>query len=142
MVKGLEKLKPIPHRLQLIETNGIYVLDDGYNCSPKSAQEAIEALKRFGGRKCIVTPGIIECGVLEEKINGALGAEIAKAGFDKVIFVGETLVGVVKRGYDEAGGNVEKCAKARTLDEARKLLSTWLVPGDAVLFLNDLPDVY
>ena len=142
ILRGLEKLKPIPHRLQLIENNGVYILDDGYNCNPKSAQEGIEALQRFGGRKCIVTPGIVECGVLEEKINGELGANIAKADFDKVIFVGETLVNVVKRGYDEAGGNAEKCLKVKSLDEAKKHLATWLNTGDAVLFLNDLPDVY
>ena len=142
IVRGIEKLKPVPHRLQLIENNGVYILDDGYNCNPRSAREAIEALKRFGGRKCIVTPGIVECGVLEERINGELGEEIAKADFDKVIFVGETLVNVVKRGYDAAGGSAEKCVKAKSLDDAKKQLSTWLQTGDAVLFLNDLPDVY
>ena len=142
IVRGVEKLKPIPHRLQLIENKGIYILDDGYNCNPESAVEAIEALKRFGGRKCIVTPGIVECGVLEKTINGALGEKIAKANFEKVIFVGPTLVDAVKSGYEAAGGDLDKCIGAYTLESAQKLLSAWLQPGDAVLFLNDLPDVY
>lgn len=142
IVQGIEKLEPIPHRLQLIENGGVYILDDGYNCNPKSAEAAIEALKRFGSRKCIVTPGIVECGVLEEKINGELGEKIAKANFEKVILVGDTLVGAVKRGYEKAGGDLEKCIGAHTLESAQKLLAAWLKPGDAVLFLNDLPDVY
>jgi UDP-N-acetylmuramoyl-tripeptide--D-alanyl-D-alanine ligase len=142
IVRGVEKLQPVAHRLQLIENGGVYILDDGYTCNPKGAEEAIEALKRFGGRKCIVTPGIVECGILEQKINGELGEKIAKANFEKVILVGETLVGAVKNGYENAEGDKEKLSTAKTLEGAKALLSEWLQAGDAVLFLNDLPDLY
>lgn len=142
ILRGVEKLQPIPHRLQLIESGGVYILDDGYNSNPKGAEEAIAALQRFSGRKCIVTPGIVECGILEEKINGELGAKIAAAGFDKTILVGNTLVGAVKKGYENAGGNMDCLEKAETLEKAQELLRDFLQAGDAVLFLNDLPDVY
>ena len=142
IVRGVEKLKPIPHRLQLIENGGVYILDDGYNCNPKGAEEAIMALKRFSGKKYIVTPGIIECGILEEKINGELGEQLAVAGFDKVILVGNTLVNAVKNGYEKAGGDTSKLIKVETLDKAQDALKEFLQEGDAVLFLNDLPDVY
>ena len=140
--RGISKLQPIPHRLQLLKSNGVYILDDGYNCNPKGAKEAISALKRFSGRKCIVTPGIVECGVLEEKINGELGEEIAKADLDKVILVGDTLIGAVKSGFEQAGGNMKRLTSVQTLIAAQVALADWLVEGDAVLFLNDLPDVY
>lgn len=140
--RGIAKLEPIPHRLQLIQANGVYILDDGYNCNPIGAKEAIAALSRFAGRKCIVTPGLVECGVLEQDINFALGEEIAKAELDYVILVGETLVGAVKKGYQSAGGDMEKLRMARNLKEAKPLFSDWLQKGDCVLFLNDLPDVY
>ncbi len=142
IARGIEKLEPIQHRLQLIEENGVYILDDGYNCNPKSAEEGIEALKRFGGRRCIVTPGIVECGVLEVAINQELGERIAKAQFDKVILVGDTLVGSVKDGYEAGDGARERCVCVKTLEDAKAELSKWLQQGDAVLFLNDLPDVY
>jgi UDP-N-acetylmuramoyl-tripeptide--D-alanyl-D-alanine ligase len=142
IVQGVEKLQPIPHRLQLIENGGIYILDDGYNCNPKGAEEAITALMRFSGRKCVVTPGIVECGVLEEKINGDLGEKLAKAGLDKTILVGNTLVGAVKKGYERAGGDMAVLEKVETLEKAQELLKEFLQEGDAVLFLNDLPDVY
>ena len=141
IARGLAKMQPIPHRLQLLENNGIYVLDDGYNCNPRSATEALAALSRFEGRKCIVTPGIVECGVLEEKINGELGRKIAAECFDLVILVGDTLVGAVKNGYLE-NGDAERLKLVRELEEAKEFLSSWLQKGDAVLFLNDLPDVY
>ena len=140
--KGLKKIQPTPHRLQLLQSNGVYILDDSYNCNPVGAAEAIAALGRFSGRKCIVTPGIVECGILEEEINGVLGEQIAKANFDKTILVGETLVGCVKNGYKAAGGNEDALVCVKTLAQAQAWLGQWVQAGDAVLFLNDLPDVY
>ena len=140
--RGLQKLQPVPHRLQCIIGGGAYILDDGYNCNPRGAENALEVLSSHAGRKCIVTPGIVECGVLEEKINGELGEKIAKCAPDKVIFVGETLVGAVSAGYKKAGGDTEKCKTVPTLQKAQALLAEWVCEGDAILFLNDLPDVY
>ena len=140
--QGISALQSIPHRLALIEQNGVYILDDGYNCNPVGAQEAIAALSRFEGGKCMVTPGIVECGVLEEKINERLGQQIAKANLDKVILVGDTLVGAVKSGYALAGGEATKLSVVKTLDLAQEELSKWIKAGDCVLFMNDLPDVY
>ncbi len=140
--KGIAKLQPVPHRLQLIENGGVYILDDGYNCNPRGAKEAIAALGRFEGRKCVVTPGIVECGVLERSVNEGLGKTIAEAGLDKVILVGDTLVDAVRVGYIEAGGNDRALQTVKTLDEAQTALGEWVMAGDAVLFLNDLPDVY
>ncbi len=139
---GIAKITPTQHRLQLFESGGVYILDDGYNSNPRGAKEALIALSRFAGRRCVVTPGIVECGILEEKINFELGAEIASVAPDTVILVGETLVGAVKKGYLSAGGAEEKLFAASTLDGAKLLLSERIGAGDAVLFLNDLPDVY
>ena len=141
IARGIEKIQPIPHRLQLLESGGAFILDDGYNANVVGAREALSALKRFTGGKCVVTPGIVECGILEEEINGELGKQIATAGLDKVVLVGETLVGAVKAGYIKAGGDTEKLALVKTLDEAKAELAGWLGAGDCVLFLNDLPDV-
>ena len=142
IVRGIEKIMPVPHRLQLIENGGVYILDDGYNCNPRGAKLAIDALCRFGGKKCVVTPGIIECGVLEESINAELGEYLAKADLDKVVLVGETLVTAVKNGYVTAGGDLSKLTLVKTLDGAKPVLAEFLHAGDAVLFLNDLPDIY
>ena len=141
IARGIEKIEQIPHRLQLIESGGAYILDDGYNSNPVGAKEAIKALARFTGGKCIVTPGLVECGVLEEKLNGELGAEIARANLDKVVLVGDTLVGAVKNGYLATNGDSEKLTLVKTLDEAKAVIAEWIRVGDCVLFLNDLPDV-
>lgn len=139
---GIKKIQPIPHRLQLIKSGGVFVLDDAYNCNVRGAEAALEALQRFSGRKCIVTPGIVEGGVLEESLNQRLGKTIAAAELDKVILVGDTLVGCVKSGYIDAGGDNDKLCVLPSLQSAQEEASKWLQLGDAILFLNDLPDVY
>jgi len=142
IARGIKKIQPIPHRLQLIESGGVYILDDSYNCNERSAREAISALKRFDGRKIVVTPGIVEGGDLEEKLNFSFGQELAKAGLDQVFLVGERLVFAIEKGYLSLGGDPSKLQIFSSLERVKEELSDRLAEGDTVLFLNDLPDVY
>ena len=84
----------------------------------------------------------VEAGILEEKINAELGELLAKSELDKVILVGETLVKAVSNGYQNANGDMEKLQTVLTLEKAKEMLGDMLEEGDAVLFLNDLPDAY
>lgn len=138
--RGLERVTPIPHRLELIENGGVYILDDSYNSNPRGAAEAIEALGRFSGRKFVVTPGLVETGILEEELGKAFGKMLV--GLDEVILIGETQIECVKEGYALGGGETEKLHVFPTLERAQAYLQNKLNIGDCVLFLNDLPDVY
>ena len=112
----------------------------GYNSNVKGARAALEVLKSFGGRKIVVTPGLVELGVLEEKENYSLGKELV--GFDFVILVGDTLIQPVRRGYFDNGGEEGKIRLLPNLPEAQEVLKGFICQGDTVLFLNDLPDIY
>ncbi len=140
IAEAVEELDYIEHRLQLIEANGVNILDDGYNSNIKGAAAAIEVLKYFKGGKIAVTPGLVELGILEESENRALGEKLV--GLDEVILVGDTLVKPVKEGYLAAGGDGRKIAIVPTLEKAQERLKTIIKAGDTVLFLNDLPDIY
>lgn len=138
-----EAVKDIPyveHRLQLIESGGVNILDDGYNSNVKGAEAALETLRSFGGRKIAVTPGLVELGVLEESENFELGKKLV--GLDLVILVGETIITPVKEGYISAGGEREKLRICPHLKAAEEVIKSYVSKGDAVLFLNDLPDIY
>ncbi len=134
-----QTLTPVPHRLEKLAGNGLTILDDSYNSNIEGAKNAVETLRIFGGRRVVVTPGLVELGELSEELNAALGAELV--GTD-VILVGETAVLAVRRGYLEAGGAEERLRVVPTLEKAQELLSRELTAGDCVLFLNDLPDLY
>lgn len=136
---GIAKLDFVPHRLQPIYAGGVVILDDAYNANVRGAAAALDVLRLFGGRKFVVTPGLVELGVLEEGENAALGEKMV--GLDGILLVGSTLVTAVRRGYLAAGGIEGRIAVYPTLDAAKEALAAELVPGDTVLFLNDLPDI-
>ena len=138
---GLSQVKATEHRLELTEKNGVYILDDAYNCNERGAKIAIDALGRFAGRKYIVTPGIVETGVLHEAINGKLGCLLAEAKLDGVLIVGETQAKVIVDGYKNAGGDMGVLSVVPSLPDAVNALKGKLSAGDCVLFMNDLPDV-
>lgn len=135
-----EELDYIEHRLQLIKSGGVNIIDDGYNSNVKGAKAALDVLRTFGGGKIAVTPGLVELGILEESENYALGKNLV--GLDMVIFVGDTLITPVRNGYLENGGDSAKLHTVPTLFAAQELLKGTLKDGDTVLFLNDLPDIY
>ena len=137
---SIPEIDHIEHRLQLIQNGGVNILDDGYNSNVKGARAALKVLKYFDGRKIVVTPGLVELGVLEEDENTALGKELV--GFDFVILVGDTLVKFVENGYKSGGGDMGKIKIKTSLFEAQEELKSYLHEGDTVLFLNDLPDIY
>ncbi len=137
---ALPAITPVPHRLELWEKNGLHILDDSYNSNVLGAHDAVETLKLFEGKKYVVTPGLVELGELEEKENASLGATFV--GLDGVILVGETLILAVRKGYLDAGGDDTLLTVVPTLKKAQEILAEKLSEGDAVLFLNDLPDKY
>ena len=140
IAEAIEKLDFIEHRLQLIRSGGINIIDDGYNANIKGAEAAVNVLKTFNGSKTVVTPGLVELGVLDTEENAALGAKLV--GLDHIILVGDTLVGYVKQGYLDAGGDADKLIMVKTLLDAESEISKIVQKGDTVLFLNDLPDIY
>ena len=140
IVKAIDSLDYVEHRLQLIKSGEVNILDDGYNSNVKGASCALEVLRSFPGRKIAVTPGLVELGILEEKENYKLGKQLA--GLDLVILVGETLITPVKDGYLDADGNRDNLKVVPTLALAQEELKKYLQSGDTVLFLNDLPDIY
>lgn len=137
---AIPALTPVPHRLERSVSGGVVILDDSYNSNPAGAARAVEVLKRCGGKRVVVTPGLVELGEIEEEANTALGRELV--GLDLVILVGETLVLPVRNGYLDGGGEESKLAAAPDLAAAQEILSGTLRAGDTVLFLNDLPDKY
>ncbi len=141
IARGVEKLQPVEHRLQLTKENGVYILDDAYNCNIKGAKAAIAALGRFEGRRYVVTPGIVETGVLHVEINGELGTLLAGAGIDLTVLVGETQARVIEKAYLEAGGAEGGLIVVPSLEKAVETLGGRLNAGDCILFMNDLPDV-
>jgi UDP-N-acetylmuramoyl-tripeptide--D-alanyl-D-alanine ligase len=141
--KGLLKVKPVEHRLQLIDSgNGLLILDDAFNSNLKGAVEALRVLKEIeGNKKIIITPGIIDLGEKEEEINLNFGKYISQFA-DIAILVGKNRTRKIHEGLNEKNFTNENIKIVNSLNEALGILKEVQVTGDVVLFENDLPDTY
>ena len=88
--KGIKKVQPVEHRLNVIEAaNGVIIIDDAFNSNPIGTKAALEVLSEFKeGNKIVITPGMIELGDMEESANREFGVNMAKV-CDYVILIGE-----------------------------------------------------
>jgi UDP-N-acetylmuramoyl-tripeptide--D-alanyl-D-alanine ligase len=141
--RGISKIEPVPHRLQLLKSNnGVTVIDDAYNSNPEGARQALETIRDFtGGSRVVVTPGMVELGSLEHKENKKLGKIIAEC-CDYAILIGIKRSRPIVQGLKEKGFAEDRTIVVTTLEEGMKRLSKIVKTGDVVLFENDLPDNY
>lgn len=138
---AIEELKPMAHRMEIVNNNGLTIIDNSYNSSVESSKASLETLSLFDGNKIIVTPGIVEMGVKEREVNVQFGENIAKV-CNKVIIVNKVNLESIKQGLLQAGFNEEDILEAENLKQASTLLPNLTKAGDVVLFENDLPDNY
>ena len=142
IARGIEKIKPVEHRLELISNpGGMTVIDDAFNSNIRGAKQAFKVLKEMSGKRILVTPGMVELGSQEEEMNREFGAAAAEA-CDEAILVGKKRSEAIASGMTEQGFPKEHIEVVNSLEEAAELLKTRVKPGDTVLFENDLPDNY
>ena len=144
IVVAAERLKPSPHRLEVIRANGVIIIDDSYNANVESVKAAAEVLGCFKGKKYVVTPGVVEGGASAEKINADVG-EILSRVADEIIAVGFNSADIAEgadKGADKGTHKRTAVVEANNIEEAKTILNAKLKKGDAVLFLNDIPDRY
>lgn len=141
--RGISKIESVEHRLQLIDPRtGVIVIDDAFNSNPDGAKAALNVLDSFKDyRKIIVTPGMVELGVLEEEENEKFGENIAHI-CDVAILVGKMRTAPILKGLKNKGFYEENVYVVNSLNEATEVLKTLTKVNDVVLFENDLPDTY
>jgi UDP-N-acetylmuramoyl-tripeptide--D-alanyl-D-alanine ligase len=137
-ISRIAGLPTVPNRLASGEApSGVWVIDDTFNSNPSGARVALAELSgRAGGRRVVVTPGMVELGRRQFEENQAFAEEIARSATDLVI------VGYTNRRALRSGSSPLHPIYVRTRDEAVAWVRATLGPGDAVLYENDLPDHY
>jgi UDP-N-acetylmuramoyl-tripeptide--D-alanyl-D-alanine ligase len=143
IAEAIQKLEPSPHRLQLIHgAGGVTVIDDAFNANPVGARIALEVLGDFkGGRKILVTPGLVELGMREYEENKQLGIAAARV-CDLVFLIGPKRTKPIFEGLKESGFAETNIFIEKSLKDATEKFKNILKFGDVVLFENDLPDTY
>ena len=140
--RGIEKIQPVEHRLQLIPNPaGMTIIDDAFNSNIKGAEQAFRVLRQMGGKRILVTPGMVELGAQETEMNREFG-RMASDCCDAAILIGRKRSAAIAEGLIAGGFPEEKILTVNSLDEAAAALKTMAGKGDTVLFENDLPDNY
>jgi UDP-N-acetylmuramoyl-tripeptide--D-alanyl-D-alanine ligase len=137
-----QRIQPVEHRLELKERNGRIILDDAFNSNPVGAKNAVSVLMAVeGGKKVLITPGMIELGELQEELNREFGRQIAKAAPDQVLLVGPRQTKPILEGILETNPE-QPVLQVKSLFEANHWVDSNTDAGDVILYENDLPDSY
>ena len=127
-------VRPEPHRLSVSRTpQGVYVVDDGYNCNIRGAEYALEYLRLYEGRKVVTTSGIEEADPAL-CLNRRLGEMIAGTA-DVVVVVGRRHLAELMAGL---GTRIEVHTVPDTAHSVA-LYRQLLHEGDVVLIMADYP---
>lgn len=120
---------------------GVTIIDDAFNSNPTGSAMALDVLASMkGGRRIVVTPGMVELGDRQEELNGQFGKKISRSA-DIAIIVNAYNREAITEGIRKGAGSVE-VHTVDTFSDAQRLLATILRSGDTILYENDLPDTF
>lgn len=119
-------------RGEVRRAGGITVLDDAYNANPTSVVAALDTLcaLRSRGRAVAVLGVMAEIGEAHEREHRRVGAEVAAAGVDELVVVGDDAAALAE-GAQEAG--LAQVVQVPDADAAAQHLDGRLTDGDVVL---------
>lgn len=143
-ILALRSVPQISHRLELKSgPGGARIIDDAYNSNPvgfASGLQLLSALNRNGGRRILVTPGMVELGPAHDEEHRKIG-ELAANRVDVLLAVVPGRMKSFTSAYASANptGTVVPCPNFAA---AQNWLNTNLRPDDVVLMENDLPDLF
>ena len=137
------RIEQVEHRLSMKRTpGGVTIIDDAFNSNPTGSGMALDVLAMMtGGRRIVVTPGMIELGERQEELNREFGRKIATSA-DIAIIVGEYNRQAIVEGIESVTPRSAEIHTVASFAESQTLLSTMLKSGDTILYENDLPDTF
>ena len=143
VITSLKTTSQIAHRLEVNrQAGGAIVIDDGYNSNPVGFASGLALLDRLhqpGGRRILVTPGMVELGGEHAAEHARIG-RLAAEHVDILLAVAPHRVAPLSRAFHDAAAERE-IVSCPTFADAQTWLERNLDARDVVLIENDLPDI-
>ena len=141
--KGVKRIKPITHRLEIKNMGDRTIIDDAYNSNPVGSKMALDVLNLMDGFKVVVTPGMIELGSEQEDLNKKFGEYISEVA-DYVILVGEKQTKPILDGLNNKKYDKNKIKVINDVKDAFIIIDDVKVKNKHtyILLENDLPDIF
>ncbi len=133
LVEAVEALKAYRMRGEVLETNGVKILNDCYNANPAAVAAMLDVLRSTPARRRVAVLGEMrELGESSAALHRQAGAAAAGAADALVAVQGhatEIVAGAIEAGMSASSTHFFEDATA-----AGEFLAGYLQPGDAVLF--------
>ena len=143
-ILALASVPQISHRLEVKSAPaGARIIDDAYNSNPAgfaSGLKLLAGLSKNGGRRILVTPGMVELGEAHDEQHRKIG-ELAAQNVDVLLAVVPQRIHTLTGAYS-AGNPRGQVLPFPSFADAQDWLNANLRPDDVVLLENDLPDLY
>ena len=131
---GFEELETTAMRFQVINRDGLTIINDAYNAAPASMRASIKTTADLAkGRKIAVLGDMLELGDISESAHREVGREVANAGFDFLLTLG-TLGRFIADGARGAGLEAERVLSFDTHEDTAAALKNITQSGDTILF--------
>lgn len=130
--RGLLTCQPPKMRMQVMESNGLRILNDAYNANADSMLAALQTLSQFpcAGRRIAVLGEMAELGAHSAEAHREVGRRIAELGEIQLVAVGK-MASLTAQAAREAGlGEVTECSDVA---EATAALKKIVREGDVIL---------
>lgn len=140
IIKSVSSLKQVENRLEIKKVNNskeVIIINDSFNSNIEGFKNALEVLSLFNKeKKVIITPGIVEAGKEENRLNTEVAVEIVKYNVD--IYLIETNASKIIESV--LSKNNIKFINFRSFKDAyQKALDEGF---DVILIENDVGDIY
>ncbi len=129
--QGIESLKPLEGRFNILSLEGRTVVDDCYNANPVSMKASLEVLEKGTGRKVAILGDMGELGENEQELHNEVGAFAGGLQLDVLYTVGTLTEGLWKAAKEKNPALVTE--HFASLEELLPVLKEKTRPGDTVL---------
>ena len=128
---GIECLKPIVGRNNIVEANRFIIIDDCYNANPASMKASLDVLSQAAGRKVAILGDMFELGEKTLDLHREVGRYAAGKNLDCIICVG-TLSSQMSQGALETEG-LSQIIYLESKEILLSVLDKYIQPGDTIL---------
>jgi len=140
---AMRTMPQIKHRVEVSQGAGeITTINDAYNSNPIgfiAALEVLDSLNQEGGRRILVTPGMVELGERHDVDHDIVGRKAAHMSDIILAVTPDRIVSFIEAVLDEDEAELIEFA---TQEQAEAWVKQNVTALDVVLFENNLPDLY
>lgn len=133
------------HRLEVIARGDITIIDDAYNANPAGFASGLALLdilrKSPNGRRILISPGMVELGARHEEEHARIGKLAAQHVDIALIVTPDRISSFVEAFLTHKPDSAHLMRFERQAD-AEDWIKANAQPGDAILYENNLPDLY